>query len=64
MLTRGILPGVADSALVTRQDFGDEWPLAVDAGTLRCDGAADGIGAVTDDRGRWRHVRLEWARED
>lgn len=25
---------------VTRADFGDEWPLTVEGGTLRCDGEA------------------------
>ena len=31
---------------VTRADFGDDWPLTVESGTLRCEGGGAGIGAV------------------
>lgn len=34
------------SAQVSRSEMGDEWPLTVDAGELRCQGSG-GVGAVT-----------------
>ena len=62
--------------IVSREDYGSAWPLTVESGTLRCEGAGavtftsddDGTtywinglaGGSAEDRG-WEEVRAIWA---
>lgn len=64
----------SNERLVSRADYGDEWPLTVGSGTLRCDGSAvtftsaDGTtywvngtaGGQAEEQG-WANVRSIWA---